>query len=71
MKKEHSKEKRKITVGLIFCWIFGVLFFLMGLGLLIQSAYFSGIIVIIGSLLLIRIMIPAIKKTNEKTRKRS
>ena len=53
MKKGHLKEKRKITVGLIFCWIFGILFFLIGLGLLVQSAYFSGIIVIIGSLLLI------------------
>jgi len=51
---EKSKlEKRKITVGLIACWFFGVIFLITGLGTLAQGSYFSGIIIIVGSLLLI------------------
>ncbi|MEK6938590.1 MAG: hypothetical protein AABX04_06095 [Nanoarchaeota archaeon] len=52
MVKENNEHK-KITLGLIFGWIFGVIFLLCGFSLLIQKSYISGIIVIFGSILII------------------
>jgi hypothetical protein len=46
-----EKKVKKITVGFIFSWIFGVLFSLSGIGLL-TSNIFGGIIVIFLSLLI-------------------
>ncbi len=51
MKKD--KKKKNVTVGLIFSWIFGVMFMLSGLGLLMISSYISGILVMIGSAVII------------------
>jgi hypothetical protein len=48
-----TKEKRKITLGLTVSWVFGVIFTLLGIIILFQGAYLYGIVVILGSLLLI------------------
>ena len=58
-----TKEHRKITLGLILAWIFGVLFGISGLSLL-----FTGVIVGGGALILASLIIlpPACKFTKEK-----
>lgn len=53
MKEKKNIEKKKITVGLVASWIFGILFTLFGFGLLIGGSYFTGLLVILGSLVLI------------------
>ena len=52
MAKEH-KEIKKITAGLIFSWIFGVLFLFAGMGLIAQSSYVTGILVMVCSAMII------------------
>jgi hypothetical protein len=60
---EKLKEVKKVTAGLIFSWIFGVLFLFGGLGMITSGAFLMGILVMICSLLII----PATKKfTSEK-----
>ena len=53
MREKQKTEKKKITVGLVASWIFGILFTFLGLGLLIGGSYFTGILVILGTLVLI------------------
>jgi len=50
---EKSKEVKKITAGLIFSWIFGVLFFFAGLGVIIQGSIVMGLLVMLCSILII------------------
>jgi len=50
---EKSKEVKKITAGLIFSWIFGVLFFFAGLGVIVQGAIIMGLLVMLCSILII------------------
>ena len=50
---EASKEVKKITAGLIFSWIFGVLFVLSGFGLIGQGSIVLGILVILCAILII------------------
>ncbi len=50
---EKSKEVKKITAGLIFSWIFGVLFFFGGLGVIAQGSIFLGILVMLCAILII------------------
>lgn len=50
---KRNGEHTRITLGLIFSWLFGVMFALSSFGLLVQKSYFSGIIVLFGSLLII------------------
>jgi len=52
MSKE-THEVKKITAGLIFSWIFGVLFLLTGVGVIGTGGYVSGIIIIICSAMII------------------
>ncbi len=52
MSKE-THEVKKITAGLIFSWIFGVLFLLMGVGVIITGGYISGVIIILCSVIII------------------
>lgn len=52
MVKEHKKIK-KITAGSIFSWIFGVLFLFAGMGLIAQSSYVTGILVMVCSAMII------------------
>lgn len=52
MAKEH-KEIKKITAGLIFSWIFGVLFLFAGLGLITESSYVTGILIMVCSAMII------------------
>jgi hypothetical protein len=52
MSKEH-KEIKKITAGSIFSWIFGVLFLFAGMGLIAQSSYVTGILVMVCSAMII------------------
>lgn len=49
---KKKKEVKKITAGLIFSWIFGVLFLLSGIGT-IATAPISGLIVILCSMMII------------------
>jgi hypothetical protein len=51
MSKEH--EVKKITAGLIFSWIFGVLFLLAGVGVIGSGGYISGIIIVLCSAMII------------------
>ncbi len=48
-----KKKKHKITVGLILSWMFGSVFTLIGYGLVTSGSFFSGLIVMLGSLFLI------------------
>jgi len=50
---KEIKEPKKITAGLIFSWIFGVLFLFSGLGMVMQGSLFSGIIIVICSAMII------------------
>lgn len=60
---EQPKEVKRITAGLIFSWIFGVLFVFGGLGVIVNGAYVWGILIILCALLII----PATNKfTSEK-----
>lgn len=47
------KEIKKITAGLIFSWIFGILFLLMGIAVIGSGGYFSGIIIVLCSAMII------------------
>ncbi len=48
-----SKEVRKITAGLIFSWIFGILFLFGGMGVIGQGSLFSGIVIMLCSAMII------------------
>lgn len=48
-----TKEVKKITVGLIFSWIFGVMFFFAGLGVITSGQIGSGIVIMILSICII------------------
>ncbi len=52
MSKE-VKEVKKITLGLIFSWIFGILFILVGMGVIAQGSYVSGILIILCSAMIV------------------
>jgi hypothetical protein len=49
----EKKEIKKITVGLIFSWIFGIIFILAGLGKFTSGSYIPGIIIILCSAMII------------------
>lgn len=49
---EH-KEIKRITAGFIFSWIFGVLFLIMGVGIIGQGSYFGGILIVLCSVMII------------------
>lgn len=49
----ETHEIKKITAGLIFSWIFGVLFLLTGVGVIGTGGYISGIIIILCSAMII------------------
>ena len=49
----EQKEVKKITAGFIFSWIFGVIFLFAGMGLVAQSSYLSGILVMVCSAMII------------------
>lgn len=53
MAKEESKEVKKITVGLIFSWIFGVIFFITGIGIMASGSVISGIFILLFSAMII------------------
>lgn len=53
---EKTKEVKKITVGLIFSWIFGVLFFFAGLGMIAQGSIFLGLLIMICALFILPII---------------
>lgn len=48
-----EKEVRKITVGLILSWVFGVLFLLFGMGVIAEGAFVNGILIVLFSALII------------------
>lgn len=48
-----SKEVKKITLGSIFSWIFGILFLLSGVGVIGSGAPIAGIIIILCSAMII------------------
>lgn len=48
-----SKEVKKITVGSIFSWIFGILFLIMGVSIIGTGAPIAGIIIILCSAMII------------------
>ena len=48
-----SKEVKKITLGNIFSWIFGILFLLSGMGIMGSGAPVAGIIIILCSAMII------------------
>ena len=50
---KEQKEVKKITAGLIFSWIFGVLFLFAGMGLISQGSYITGILVMVCSAMII------------------
>ena len=50
---EIKSDKKSITLGLIFRWILGILFFLTGLGSIIGDHYLAAIFIIIASFVLI------------------
>ena len=50
---KEAKEIKKITVGLIFIWIFGILFILAGVGIIAQGSYISGILIMLCSAMII------------------
>ena len=52
MSKE-IKEVKKITAGLIFSWIFGILVLLAGVGVIGSGGYISGIIIVLCSAMII------------------
>lgn len=49
----EEKGVKKITVGSVFSWIFGILFLLAGVGLLGQGSFVAGIIVILCAAMII------------------
>ena len=48
-----AKEVKKITAGLIFSWIFGILFLFGGMGVIAQGSLFSGIVIMLCSAMII------------------
>lgn len=48
-----TKEVKKITLGLILSWIFGILFLLAGMGVIAQGSYILGILVMLCSAMII------------------
>ena len=48
-----TKETKKITLGLVFSWIFGVLFGLSGLNFLFSGSIVAGGSLILASLILL------------------
>lgn len=59
---KEKKEPKKIGAGLVFSWIFSLIFLLLGLGMLIQVKIVSGIFFILAGL----IIDPAFKKFIKK-----
>ncbi|HLC61725.1 MAG TPA: hypothetical protein VJI52_01775 [Candidatus Nanoarchaeia archaeon] len=49
----EKKEVRKITLGLILSWIFGVLFIILGMAVISEGSYFIGILIILFSAMII------------------
>ncbi len=52
MSKE-TKEVKKITLGLVFSWIFGIIFFFVGVGIISDGSHFSGILIMLCSAMII------------------
>ena len=48
-----AKEVKKITLGLILSWIFGILFLLAGMGVIAQGSYVLGILIMLCSAMII------------------
>lgn len=49
----EQKEVKRITAGFIFSWIFGVLFLIMGVGIIGQGSYVGGILIVLCSAMII------------------
>lgn len=52
-KKQEEKNKNKITLGSIFGWFFGLGFLISAMGIIAQGNYTLGLLIAVGSLLLI------------------
>ena len=49
---KEKKEPKKITAGLVFSWIFSLIFMFVGLGMLIQSKVVAGIFFILAGIII-------------------